>query len=637
MSPPQQKTSAPQMKRPLIAPSRRPSPLHSSLFGDKWRYGKNKTEDKGKGKAAANVDDDESFDEDDEKEFRESLDSLFDEKTGRWKESDGIAATGSSSQFNKFSAIYDTGASHHFIPTKDLTLGLEGIDTSELKTSEICHLSKAQRFVSREPWPTRNHPLDEVFIDTVGKLVPSTDNMQYATNITDAKTRMRWVLTTTTKDQIAPTLVKWVQSLHHQYDKRVRTIFRDGGSEFIKIKQFCEQQGIRTDTSAPYTTEQNGPSEAANKVILRVARLMLIDASIPPCYWSWGKFEPRADKGWFLGFQQNISKKFLILHSHITLVQGLKWAVSFTPHASFNEDIIFGDEMNPIDKQRTTSYWTNDTLATSFPTAQPNEPILTADLNNQNPSTPNDDIPQSSGKTQSSSHPNDFSNTTDPIILDSISHTQSSQSSNHQQDSNTQHPQTPPIPSSTWIESNPSPLSSVNTEPDTIETPEHYEIHTPHQTYENIISPTEDENEVRYDQVMTGWDSISQTAGQKRAHSPDSNPINKNNGNDIAIRNNYEDSDNDTEIEQSQTTPHSDDLPADDLIVTGWYPMRSLAGQKRAHMPEEELMRTKRGRAVKRIDYHDYITEKLHLSQTIRKPGKRLCQVQNLTYGKLLH
>ncbi|KAI1004558.1 hypothetical protein K3495_g3650 [Podosphaera aphanis] len=770
--------------------------LAHARFGDKWRYGKNKTEDKGKGKAAANVDDDESFDDDD-KEFREYLDSLFDEKTGRRKESDGIAATGSSSKLNKFSAIYDTGASHHFIPvrsmfdnlskrhqpfhfdqavgisslkqqgtarvkygnhtlilhdalyspksssgiisagrlerlanifpdyknkmlikhtngksdesiarlslhndvyyirpfysgklnttitaapgvaripttdstqhwhqrlghigqqilkrTKDLTLGLKGIDTSELKTCETCHLSKAQRFVSREPRPTPNHPLDEVFIDTVGKLVPSIENMQYATIITDAKTRMRWVLTTTTKDQIAPSLVKWVQSMHHQYDKRVRTIFRDGGSEFIKIKQFCEQQGIRPDTSAPYTPEQNGPSEAANKVILRVARSMLIDANMPPCYWSWamrhacfvvsqlycirtknlpiidflsglhqphlekvdlrmlprfgcrayklispkpGKFKARADKGWFLGFQQNTSKNFLILHPHITPVQGLKWAVSFTPHASFNEDIMFGHEMDPIDKQRTTSYWTNDTIATSFPTAQPNEPILTVDSSNHNPSTLNNDTPYSSGNTQSSLHSNDTPNITDPVTLDNISHNQSSQSSNHQQDSNMQHPQTPPIPSSTWIESNPSPLSSANTKPDLIETPEHDEIHTPHQICENIISPTENENEVRYDQVMTGWDPIPQIAGQKRAHSPDSNSANKNNGQDIAIRNNYEDSDNDTGIEQLQTTPHSENSPDDDLIMTGWDPIRSLAGLKRAHLPEAEFIRTKRG------------------------------------------
>ncbi|KAI0991473.1 hypothetical protein K3495_g16714, partial [Podosphaera aphanis] len=53
--------------------------LAHARFGDKWRYGKHKTEDKGKGKAVANNDDNDSFDEDDDKEFREYLDSLFDE------------------------------------------------------------------------------------------------------------------------------------------------------------------------------------------------------------------------------------------------------------------------------------------------------------------------------------------------------------------------------------------------------------------------------------------------------------------------------------------------------------------------------------------------------------------------------
>ncbi|KAI0993216.1 hypothetical protein K3495_g14968 [Podosphaera aphanis] len=53
-----------------------------------------------------------------------------------------------------------------------------------------------------------------------------------------------------------------------------------------------------------------------------------------------------------------------------------------------------------------------------------------------------------------------------------------------------------------------------------------------------------------------------------------------------------------------QTTPHSDNSPDDDLIMTGWDPIRSLAGQKRAHSPEAEFFRTKRGRAVKRVDYH---------------------------------
>lgn len=75
--------------------------------------------------------------------------------------------------------------------------------------------------------------------------------------------------------------------MHHQYDKRVRIIFRDGGTEFTRTKEYCEQRGIRTDISAPDTPEQNGLSEAANKVILRVARSMLVDAGMPASYWPW--------------------------------------------------------------------------------------------------------------------------------------------------------------------------------------------------------------------------------------------------------------------------------------------------------------------------------------------------------------
>ena len=253
--------------------------------------------------------------------------------------------------------------------------GMEGLDLSELTTCETCHLSKAQRYISREPRPTPFEPLDEVFIDTVGKLTTACNGQQYTVIITDSKSRMRWAISMCMKDQIAPQLVKWVEQQHHQYGKRVRTIFRDGGSEFFRIKSYCEQHGIRTDVSAPHTPEQNGTSEASNKVILRRARSMLIDARMPACYWPWavehacfitnrlyclrtksvplidflkglkqphlsqidftylprfgcrayklidpkpGKFEPRAEMGWFVGFQKNTNKNFLIYHPHWT-------------------------------------------------------------------------------------------------------------------------------------------------------------------------------------------------------------------------------------------------------------------------------------------------------------------------------
>lgn len=94
--------------------------------------------------------------------------------------------------------------------TAQVSKGLEGVDLSELSTCETCHLSKAQRFVSREPRPIPNQPLDEIHVDTVGIISPAINGHQYVVIITDAITKMRWSITTETKDQIAPLLIKWV-------------------------------------------------------------------------------------------------------------------------------------------------------------------------------------------------------------------------------------------------------------------------------------------------------------------------------------------------------------------------------------------------------------------------------------------
>lgn len=53
--------------------------------------------------------------------------------------------------------------------TAQISKGLEGIDLIDLTICETYHLSKAQRFVSREPRLIPNEPLDEIHIDNVGK------------------------------------------------------------------------------------------------------------------------------------------------------------------------------------------------------------------------------------------------------------------------------------------------------------------------------------------------------------------------------------------------------------------------------------------------------------------------------------
>ncbi|CAJ2651603.1 unnamed protein product [Trifolium pratense] len=444
--------------------------------------------------------------------------------------------------------------------TAQCSKGMEGLDTSELSTCETCHLSKAQRYVSRQPRPIPFEPLDEVFIDTVGKLTPATNGHQYAVIITDAKSRMRWAITTRSKDQIAPQLEEWVEHQYHQYGKRVRIIFRDGGSEFLRIKSYCEQHGIRTDVSAPYTPEQNGVSEASNKVILRKARSILIDAKMPACYWPWaiehacyltnrlyclstksvplltflkdlrqphpnqidftnlprfgcrayklinpkpGKFEPRATMGWFIGFQKNTDKNFLIYHPHWTSAQGWKWIVSITPHVTFNEDIVFGDKLSSIERQHTTSYWSNiDSIFTEPSSLQQlNSPDEHTAIN-QSTHDPNAPLTQKENPPSTPNHSTinieqeDFYNIQpqSPIIIPDI---QSQRSHN--------------VPSSPSL--NNLPLNSTDLQV----IPEN-ELADQRETSNEATSDDEaelTEQDEPYDRIMTGWDPIQPAAGTK--------------------------------------------------------------------------------------------------------------------------
>ncbi len=65
--------------------------------------------------------------------------------------------------------------------------------------------------------------------------------------------------------------------VENQTNMKIKTILSDNGGEFVskKFDNFLHECGIQRQTSAPYTPQQNGVMERANRTIMECTRSMI--------------------------------------------------------------------------------------------------------------------------------------------------------------------------------------------------------------------------------------------------------------------------------------------------------------------------------------------------------------------------
>ncbi|GJU61249.1 ribonuclease H-like domain-containing protein [Tanacetum coccineum] len=144
-------------------------------------------------------------------------------------------------------------------------------------------------------------------------------------------------------------LVKGKPCIENLIELRVKVIRCDNGTEFKnRVKnQFCEMKGIKREFSVAKTPQQNGVVERKNRTLIEAARTMLADSKLPTtfraeavdtaCYVQnkvlvikphnktpyelfLGKFNRKADEGFFVGYSTN-SKAFRVFNSRTRIVE----------------------------------------------------------------------------------------------------------------------------------------------------------------------------------------------------------------------------------------------------------------------------------------------------------------------------
>ncbi|GJT70987.1 putative ribonuclease H-like domain-containing protein [Tanacetum coccineum] len=218
-------------------------------------------------------------------------------------------------------------------------------------------------------------PLHLLHMDLFGlTFVKSLMKKMYCLVVTDDYSRFTWVFFLATKDETSGILKSFITGIENLVDHKVKVIRCDNGTEFKnrEMNQFCEMKGILRQYSVARTPQQNGVAERRNRTLIEAARTMLADSKLPTTFWAeavntacyvqnrvlvvkphnktpyelfhgrtptlsfmrpfrcpitilntidhLGKFDGKADEGFFVGYSLN-SKAFRVFNSRTRIVE----------------------------------------------------------------------------------------------------------------------------------------------------------------------------------------------------------------------------------------------------------------------------------------------------------------------------
>ncbi|GJW75323.1 putative ribonuclease H-like domain-containing protein, partial [Tanacetum coccineum] len=220
-----------------------------------------------------------------------------------------------------------------------------------------------------------SQPLQMLHMDLFGPtFVKSLMKKMYCLVVTDDYSRFSWVFFLATKDETSEILKTFITGIENLIDLKVKVIRCDNGTEFKNkvMNQFCEMKGIKREFSVARTPQQNGVAKRKNRTLIEAARTMLADSKLPTTFWAeavntacyvqnrvlvikphnktpyelflgrkpalsfmrpfgcpvtilntldhLGKFDGKADEGFFVGYSTN-SKAFRVFNSRTRIVE----------------------------------------------------------------------------------------------------------------------------------------------------------------------------------------------------------------------------------------------------------------------------------------------------------------------------
>ena len=162
-------------------------------------------------------------------------------------------------------------------------------DVPKLDSCPSCALTKAQRLPFKTGRTRATEPLELIHGDLVGPMpVESVGRCKYGFVLMDDYSRASWVLPSRAKSDAPAAFEAWAAKMENGTDSTIKAVMFDNAREFIagRMKEFCDQKGIRINSSIPYSPSSNGIAERLVGVATNGTRAMLRDSDLPPRFWA---------------------------------------------------------------------------------------------------------------------------------------------------------------------------------------------------------------------------------------------------------------------------------------------------------------------------------------------------------------
>nr|GEZ26437.1 zinc finger, CCHC-type [Tanacetum cinerariifolium] len=172
---------------------------------------------------------------------------------------------------------------------KDLVYGVPAIK----HTTQICNVCLVEK-QSRAPFPKKakgrsTSPLDLIYGDLCGPITPPTPSgKRYIFLLVDDYSRYMWAYFLRTKDQAFDTFKEFKKTIENKLRTTLKMFRMDHGGEFnlSEFTQYCKENGIARQLTAPYSPQQNGVVERRNRTIMSTTRCMMKATEMPQEFWA---------------------------------------------------------------------------------------------------------------------------------------------------------------------------------------------------------------------------------------------------------------------------------------------------------------------------------------------------------------